>query len=224
MWWLLIDAIVVAILAFFVVTSARKGFVKAVLDLAAFIAAFFLASTLSGIFAGWAYDSFAGDRLTATIETELNNAVDVALVEALPDYIVSGAQAFGIYDDILLSQRDTVSETAVMIVENVAKPVITGLVRMISSVIIFMILMFIFRIIIRAVNKLFKLPVIKGVNMFLGGILGGCKGSIAVLLLCLIISVVAVLSGGSFWIFTPENIEKTILFKLIYNSIPSIGL
>ena len=224
MWWLLIDAIVVAILTFFVVTSARKGFVKAVLDLAAFIAAFFLASTLSGIFAGWAYDSFAGDRLTATIETELNNAVDVALVEALPDYIVSGAQAFGIYDDILLSQRDTVSETAVMIVENVAKPVITGLVRMISSVIIFMILMFIFRIIIRAVNKLFKLPVIKGVNMFLGGILGGCKGSIAVLLLCLIVSVVAVLSGGSFWIFTPENIEKTVLFKLIYNSIPSIGL
>ena len=107
MWWIILDVIVVAVMAFFVWSSAKKGFAKTVLELAAFFAAYFLASTLSGMIAGWAYESFAGDKLVANIEIELNNAADATLTEVLPDYLVSGAQSLGIYDEIIASQRDT---------------------------------------------------------------------------------------------------------------------
>ncbi|MBQ5810334.1 MAG: CvpA family protein, partial [Clostridia bacterium] len=136
--------------------------------------------------------------------------------------IVSGAQSLGIYDDILASQRETAHETAVMIGENVARPVITSIARMISSIIIFILLMFVFKLVVRAVNKVFKLPVIHGLNVFLGGALGVAKGIIVLIVACFAISLLMMFSDGSFLIFTPDNIEKTYLFKMIYNINPFI--
>ena len=222
MWWIIIDLIAVVILAYFIISSARKGFAKTVLDLAAFFAAYFLASTLSGMVAGYVYDSFAAEKLVSSVESELNTTADAALSDVLPDYIVSGAQSLGIYDDILASQRETAHETAVMIGENVARPVITSIARMISSIIIFIVLMFVFKLAVRAVNKVFKLPVIHGLNVFLGGALGVAKGIIVLIVACFAISLLMMFSDGSFLIFTPDNIEKTYLFKMIYNINPFI--
>ncbi len=222
MWWILLDIIVVIVMFWYIRSSAKKGFAKVVLELAAFFAAYFLASTFSGMIAGWTYDHFAGEKLVSNIETELNATADATLAEALPDYLVSGAQSLGIYDDILASQRETAAETAIMLGENVARPVVTSIVRMVSSIIIFIILMFIFRLIIKVINKVFKLPIIHGLNVFLGGVLGVFKGGIVLLLACFAVSVIMMFSEGSFLIFTPENIESTFIFKYIYNINPFI--
>ena len=84
------------------------------------------------------------------------------------------------------------------------------------------VLMFIFRFIVRAINKVFKLPVINGLNMFLGGCLGAVKGGIAVLIFCFVVSVVMMLSSGGFWIFNQENIDSTYLFRYIFYINPFI--
>lgn len=222
MMWIILDVIVVAVMAYFIWSSAKKGFAKTVLELVAIFVAYFLASTFSGMIAGWVYDTYVGDSLVVSIETELNNAADATITEVIPDYLVSGAQSLGIYDDIINSQKETARETALLLGENVAKPVVTTLVRLISAAVIFIVSMFILKLIIRAVNKIFKLPLIRSVNSFLGGLLGIVKGSAAILLLCVVVSLISMFTEGGFLIFTPEYIDQTLLFKHIYNFNPFI--
>lgn len=221
MWWILLDVLVAAVMVYYVYSCAKKGFAKAAMEVAALIIAYFLASTFSGILAGWAYDS-CEEKFISDIEEKIMDEADATLSSTLPDYIVTGAQSLGIYDDILESQRGTARETAVALCARVAKPVFTSIVRMGSSIVIFLILMFVFRYVIKIVNKAFKLPVIDGLNTFLGGVFGILKGGMVLLMISFGVSVLMIIFDGSFLIFSQDNIEKSYLFGYIYNMNPFI--
>lgn len=223
MWWIVLDVLAVAIILFFVYRSYRRGFARTVLELAAFFVAYFLASTCSGIVADWTYDTFVDQKLLTGIETTLNETTDAVLTEVLPEYVVSRARSLGIYDSIVDSQRETAADTAKALSETVARPVVTNMIRMVASVLLFSILMFVLRFVVRAVDKVFRLPLIGSINRILGGVVGLVKGGIVVLLFCFLVSVLMILNDGEFWIFTHQNIEKTYLFRYIYNINPFLG-
>lgn len=222
MWWILLDVLVVAIVAFYIRSCAKKGFAKSAMEVAALIIAYFLASTFSGIIAGWTYDNYVEANTVKKIEDKLMAEADATLSSTLPDYAVSGAHSLGIYDDILESQRGTARETAQALGERVVKPVYTSIARMVFAILIFVVLMFIFRFLIKLLNKAFKLPVIDGLNTFLGGLFGILKGGMVMLFVCFGISVLMMLFEGSFLFFNADNIEKSYLFDYIYNINPFI--
>lgn len=223
MWWLVLDLAVIVIIGFFVYRSYKKGFARTVLELAAFIVAYVISSTFSGVLAQWSYDAFLEKSIEPAIHTAITETTDSALDEVLPDYIVNGAKTLGIYDGIVESQRETAVETADTLCNNVVRPVVINIVRMILSVVMFTVLLFVLRFAVRAVDKVFRLPLIGGVNRALGALVGFIKGGIVVVMACFIISAVMLLNDGNFWVFTNENIEKTYLFKYIYNINPFLG-
>ena len=52
MWWILLDIIVVIVMFWYIRSSAKKGFAKVVLEMAAFFAAYFLASDMAKCITG----------------------------------------------------------------------------------------------------------------------------------------------------------------------------
>ena len=69
------DVILAAILIGMLFVGAKKGFVRMVLSLGAFIASFVVALIISDGVSGWVYDSFISKPLEQTISTSINEAL-----------------------------------------------------------------------------------------------------------------------------------------------------
>ena len=69
---IVLDVILVVIFAAFVLTAAKKGFVKTLLELVATILALVLAYQLSPVIAQGAYDGFVKESMITSIEEQID--------------------------------------------------------------------------------------------------------------------------------------------------------
>ena len=69
----------------------------------------------------------------------------------------------------------------------------------------------------QATFKFFDFSVLGKINGILGGILGTVKGVIIACIFCTVIALIVSFTENGFWIFNNENIDKTIIFKLLAN-------
>mgnify|MGYP003431367193 CR=1 FL=1 len=101
---MVLDIILIAIFAAFVLFAAKKGFVKTLLELVATILALVLAYQLSPVIAQGAYDGIVKESMITSIEEQLDenfNASTAAkkaevTLDALPDFVVSLASSAGV--------------------------------------------------------------------------------------------------------------------------------
>ncbi len=187
----------VAVLAF-TVMGAAKGFVKTVLSFAAVIVAAILARTLMPSFAEQIYSAFIHERLVETIAEKLGAAAN-DIGAALPESVRLLAAAFGLDINAIISQMGSsldLNGMAEYLTVNIAQPVVMIFVRALTAVAIFFVLMAIFRVAIRIINRIFKLPVLKTANKGLGAVLGFFKGIAVVMLVGNIIFAFAGLSAN----------------------------
>lgn len=194
----IVDLILAGIVLAFTITGAAKGFVKTVLSFVAVVVAAILARTLTPSFAEQIYTAFVHERLVELIAENLGTAAnDVGA--ALPDGVKLLAAAFGLDINAIISQMGAsldLNGVAEYLAVNVAQPVVMILVRALTAVVIFVVLMAIFKFAIRIINRVFKLPVLKTANKGLGAVLGFVKGVVVVLLLGNIIIAFAGLSSN----------------------------
>ena len=73
--------------------------------------------------------------------------------------------------------------------------------------------MFVVKILSKIINKVFCLPLIGGLNKFLGGIIGLLKGAIVSIVFVTVVLLIMSFFEDGFLIFTNDNIEQSILFK-----------
>ena len=218
-----IDLIVIAIIAICVLLSAKKGFVKTIVGVVGFIAATYLAFTLSTPLADTTYDKIIEPPIVESAVGAVGETQN-DIWEALPDFITDNAVKFGISsDDFKGSINNNITEGTESAVtkasQEVIKPIITKILGLIYSVVIMVVLMFVVNILAGLINKLFSFSVVGKANRILGGIIGLPKGIVFAILFCMIVSLIVRMSGGIFF-FTNENIDKTILFKFLANIIP----
>ena len=220
---IVLDLIIVAIIAFFVITSAKRGLVKTVLDVVAFFLALYLSVTLSGVIAEGAYNLFIKDAVVKSVEKEAPDLSSSLInieqtLDSMPDFIIDAAEKKGIsnegFKEFLASAEQGVGfyEHAV---DYVAKPIIINVLITVLYIILFIVLCIIFKFVARIINKLFSIPIIGGLNKTLGAVFGLVKGTVVVAAFCIAISVIVSLTKEGFLIFTNENIEGTYLFKLL---------
>lgn len=232
--WIILDLIIVAIVALFVFLSAKRGFVRTIIEFVGYILAVYLAFTVGGIISTAIYDgaiepaivSSTAERIVDTAGESVDSTVN-NVWESLPDLVTKGAESFGITSDYLrnsLTENSVNTENATAIAENavsaIVEPVIVPLLKSIIGIILFAVLIFVVRILAKAINKVFKLPLIGGLNKFLGGVVGGLKGIVISVIFVVIIGLIMSFTENGFLIFTEENIEQTYLFKILMNFSP----
>ncbi len=220
---IILDVAVLVVIFISVFLSAKKGFVKTIVEVVGYIAAFALAFSLSTPIATYTYDSFIGPAVEKSLTESAGSIADStanSLFETLPDIITQNAENFGISVENILEDAsgtvaDNSTETISAISGDIVKPIMVKLIGMAATVLIFLLLSVVVNLLANVLNKLFSFSIIGKVNTTLGGVIGLLKGTVIAAVMCVAISLIVNLSGEGFWIFTPQNIGGTYLFKYL---------
>ena len=225
---IVLDLIVIAIILIFCLISAKKGFVKTIVEAVGVVAAIILAFTFSSPLAATTYDKIIEPPILNAVSSETTESSENAVQniwDSMPKFIINNADRLSLDSEgITQSVTEDISqgvETAVKgVSQNVIKPIAVRVLGLIYSVIIFVVLWVIFRFLAKIINKLFSFSLVGKANRILGGIVGIFKGSVIALVFCLVISVIVSFTQNGFLIFTPENINDSYIFKLLTEIAP----
>jgi uncharacterized membrane protein required for colicin V production len=193
---IILDVILITVFAAFVFTAAKKGFMLTLLELIAVIVALAMSYQFSPVVAQAAYDSVVEESLIETVETQIDETLNISsttakaevVLESIPEFMVSFASSVGVDIETVKTQISSAQfsseNLATELVENIAQPIAVGALTVIFFLLLSSVLIFALKWLAKLLSKLFKLPLIGTVNKVLGGVLGACKGVIVIVFVC----------------------------------------
>lgn len=226
----ILDLIVVGIVILFVVLSAKKGFVKTVVEMVGFVAAIIVAFTISTPLAGVTYDKIIEPPILAAVSEEATEDVEVMVTdiwEKMPEFITNRAEDMGHSQDSLTNSINAglVNGTQAAVKsasQNIFKPIAVSLLGLIFSLVISIVLLVLVKPVAKFLNGIFSFSIIGKANRALGAVVGLLKGAVFAVVFCLLVSLIVSFTENGFLIFTAENISNSYIFKLVADFIPFI--
>ena len=221
---IILDLIVLAIIIITVLISAKRGFVRTLIELLGFIAAVFISFTISTPLANTTYDKIIEPSIISTVTSAADTAADNSAAAAvdsfwneMPGWIKGGIEKAGISKESLDGSitANIVQSAVESASQNVIKPAVTSTLALIYQVISLIILLALVKPLARLINKLFSFSVIGTANRVLGGVVGVPKGMIYAVAFCLLITLAVSFTQNGFLIFTGEAMEKSLFFSFV---------
>lgn len=207
---LLLDAVIAIVLIYCVVTGARRGFVMTFCSLVA---------VLISLFGGWYLSTYYAEPLQEKIEPFIAEKLLAAPVESTQPEAVPPAGPDGdgsFLDRFSQSIQEQVSQQVTNLKTAAAEEIASSLSSLLARSVLFLagftVLQLLWRTISRALNLVAKLPVLRTLNRFLGGIIGFLKG---VLILALAHWVLLDLLG-----LIPEEVAQASFFLPLLSALP----
>ncbi len=192
---LILDGILILILVASIFDGRRKGFVKTVLSLAVTVISVIIAKEFAEPLADWINTNFIHDmgvNWLANIISENISSGTQAVVDAIPRNIAESVAAFANTDIEALVSGITDSGQITAVAEKIYTAAENAFINMFMIAVSFLVIFAISKTVLSLgaslVNGIFKLPVLKGINKFLGGIAGALKGAVAVGIICTVLS------------------------------------
>lgn len=224
---IILDAIIFLLAVVFIVDGFKRGAVRSILDIVGFIIVLLVASSLSTFLADIIFNSFVRESMLNQINQSLSNSVGQdagvrihEVFNSLPSFISNTIKFYGVSEETLASSVPFSSANAAEEIIKSIAPVIIRLIKTVVFAVLFAILISLFKVFSRTLNRLFKIPVLKQVNELLGVVCGTLKCAILVFIICWLIRIFIPMLDNSPKIFSQENIDATILFKNIYYNNP----
>ena len=208
----IIDLILVLIFASFIINGRRRGFVNAILTLIATVISIFTAYEFSAPVAQWADETFiknaAVNSIADIISANIGNGTQ-AVVDAIPSYIAEAAKAGGISLSEIIAELGS-SVDAVQVAEQIYGAAHNAVVMPVLTVITFLVvyaaISFVLSFAVRAISKVFRLPILKGLNKLFGGLLGAFKGAVAIVILCTVLVAIKFILPEEFALAVDESV------------------
>lgn len=217
---ILLDLIIIAIIGICTLLSAKKGFVKTVIRLVGLILALVLSVTFSGPLSEFTYSKAVEPAVISAIDGVVSDVVDGAegavkeqVYETLPEFIKNNIDI----SDFEINNDGSIAKN---ITESAVEPIALTLLRAVFSIFLFLVFSIVSGFLAKVLNKIFSFSILGKANRILGGVVGAVQGIIFAVIFVLVVTVIVSLSGG-FLIFTPEAIDKTVLFNFIAKLLPS---
>ncbi len=228
----ILDGIIVLIILLFVFLSAKKGFVRTLIEVAGFIAAIVIAFTISSPIANATYDKLIQPSVVKTVQnvasdgiSDATSAVDAVWVK-MPSFITESKFFNLSKESITTTVQDSAASDSIQLAQNISdsfvKPVATKLISVFLSVILVIVLLFVVKFLAKFINKLFTFSVVGTINKTLGGILGIVKGTAVAIIFCLVVSLILSFTKNGFLIFTYDAINSSYIFKFLMGFSPFI--
>jgi len=157
---MILDIIFLAVIIIFIISGAIRGFARAIMNIAAVVASAILSNLLSGVISDWIFNSFVRNDLIANLNNAVTNteiSVNSALGD-LPGWVSSVVSFFcNLFNfdekrlvDCFVGTASTAKLTAVQVTDNFVKPIVTGIFSFFIAIILFILLIIIFKLIINA--------------------------------------------------------------------------
>lgn len=226
----ILDGIIILIVLLGVFLSAKKGFVRTLIEVVGFVAAIVIAFTLSSPLASTIYDKMIEPSVIKTVEavatdsTENASAAVDAVWNKMPAFITESSffnlSKEGITSTVQAQAANGSTQLAQTVSESFVCPAVTKLLSVIISVILVVVLLFVVKILAKYLNKLFSFSIVGDINKTLGGLLGLVKGAAIAVIFCLIISLILSFTKDGFLIFTYDAINSSYIFKFLMGFSP----
>ena len=213
-----LDLIIIGIILLSVVISAKRGFVKAAVEAAGFIAAVAVAFTVSSPLASITYDKIIEPPIVDAAINTVGESAEHNAFNALPDFITENnllREEIAPFTEKITQNLSQGTEAAVKTAaQEIVKPIATKVLGLLYTIILILVLMIVVRLLARFLNKIFSFSLVGKLNRFLGGTVGVVKGVLYAAVFCGIISLILSFTGKPLLIFTEENINNSYIFKI----------
>lgn len=212
--------IIVLIILLLLLLGAKRGAARTILHFAAVTASALLSHFLGGMAAKGIYDAFIKNRVISNIEQSIashgteyavNNSFD-ALPDGLRGLIQLLGKPFGVTAGSLQGrvvlpggQTDALART----IEAPLGELTVFLLSVLCSAAAFVLLLLLFRPLIRLALHVFELPLLHGVNHLLGAVFGVLEG---IVLVCFLANALYVLLGCT----NPAALDNSALFGRLF--------
>ena len=178
--------VVILLLAFFL--GKKRGFFRSVMDLIGTALAMGVAIWLGTLAAQWAFEEFLRAPLlrqvTEALDTVAPEGAASAVLGTMPDILTGTFSLYGITEASVNQAVAQASGAAADAVVNLLQPMIVSLLRALFSLVLFVFLLVVIRILTGALGRIFRLPVLRQLDHGLGALLGLAQGVLIVGLLC----------------------------------------
>lgn len=201
----LLDAVVILIFLLAVIIGHKRGFIKTVAGIVAFIAAIAVAALLNGPVAEMVYDNVIEPPLIETVEQQTAQAQGSAaeqldsVYQSLPTITKNLLAQAGIAngDDLMQNMPILSSSTPVaQSVASVVRTVLLPLLQAVCSLILFVLAYILASILLRVLNVVAKLPVLKQLNKSLGLIAGILSGALWAMFAVTVLQIIAAIGAA----------------------------
>ena len=223
-----LDIIAVAIVAASVLLGIKKGFLKTVLALAGMILVFFLAYKLSVPLGNVIDEKIVNPSLRGTASSRIADKIGVELQEGDKEAQLENFEAeieqkneseegltvLGIGREKINQAAQEASGSVVKGIFSLVDKLSGSVSRIIAAIAIILagvLILFVLKLVIRPILKAVHLG---GVDSALGGVLGGARGVLIVLLLAFVLRLALPAISNT---INRETIDKTLVFKYAYS-------
>lgn len=165
--------------------------------------------------------NISSDEINQNIQDIYNNSIVEKFISSIPTYInnndYQNAHSTTTINKTLKALTGTKEDAASYIEKSFLRNNLIIVLRSIIFVIVFIISLFVVRLLTRALSIVNKIPLVGPVNTFLGMIFGLLQGLVVIYIIALIIHAVIALSSNQMLVFNSNTIGNTIFFKHIYD-------
>lgn len=218
----LLDAVVIIIFLLCVFIGHKRGFIKTVTGIVAFLAALAVSALLSGPAAEFIYEKAVEPSIVETVNTQLEQSEGTAIesldsaYQSLPAVVKNLLAQTGIENVDDLSIRLPMGGNGTMghSFASVIEPTLLPLLKSLCSLLLFLLIYIVVSIVLRALNIVAKLPLLKQVNKTLGLVGGIISGALWALLAVTVIQVLAA-TGAADGAVTLQTISETAVVNWI---------
>ena len=218
----IVDILLVALLIICTLDGRKKGFVKMVLAILAMIVSWIVAREYSEPVAQWFVETFVRERVTDSISQAITSNIGEGVqtvAQALPGYINAAIEQAGLSVNSLLSQAastESIAEISEKIYSAAHNMIIMPAAKAVALFVVFALCNAVLSCFIGIINKIFKLPVLKTLNRWLGALLGAAKGVFAVGIICMILYLISSVA--------PETeLAKAVEGSAVFNAVMTIA-
>lgn len=226
---ILLDVILVVLLCYCAYAGYKGGFLKTIVKFVGYISAVLIAFIGSRLLSTFLCEMSRDFLLNFSIKHlgDVQNGTPAQAVEkmyaSMPKFITNAARFFfGSSEDITQKLAEGSQSAAEGITDLILMPIVEILLQTILFLIILGICMFLVRRIVKASSIIRRIPLLGSVNALFGGVLGLAQGALIIIILVGILNFAVAVTGWDQTWFTPEMIEKTYLFRYVYDITPLV--
>lgn len=206
---LAIDAVILFTAVFIIWAGTSRGFVRSVMGLISAAASFFVAYAYTPVLSAYIKEKYLIDRIASGIDETLKSlAFDTTtdlynldrLAADLPEPFTGILERYNIniteFADKLRGLTGCGETTVYSFAEEIADPTTSVLASVISFILLFLAAFIVLGILTSLIDLIFKLPVLKSANMFLGFLFGAVEAVAVAFVLATLLSVLVTALGS----------------------------
>ncbi|MCQ2449524.1 MAG: CvpA family protein [Clostridia bacterium] len=225
---LFVDLIFIAVFIFIIFLCYKRGFVRGLIETVGMILALIVAMRVGSLLGELTYDRLVEPELihagTEAIGDAKENTLD-KLLEFLPQFVrdASMRQIIEKYADADVDKylQENGSQVMKDTSQKYIKPTLVYFINMLYTLLVFVLLYSVVKLLARLLNKLFTFGRITDkINRFLGAVLGLPRGLIACALLSVIVAIVHYLYGDSFVLTSTEALKGASVYQFFISLTP----